>query len=208
MNLDDARARLIAAGLEPDRVHRLLDADAHARLEGFFELRAKWTRTHNLSGPRALSAPWGADLIDGAAVAALCPSDACLVDVGAGSGIPGLIVACLEPSRPVHLVEPIAKKTAFLRSAAARLGLGAVRVHRARWPITVPAGNIVSRAVVDPAVWPRLAAEGGDRVRAIVRMLAARRPPMDVSGFELANRIDYTMPDGAARTIERWARQT
>lgn len=192
------------AGLSGD----LVDDAAYRRLAVFFGLRARWAGTHNLSGPRALAQAWRLDLADGVAVTAASGAHR-LVDVGAGSGVPGLIVACLAPDRPVTLVEPIAKRTAFLRSAARQLDLSGVDVVRGRWPVGVEGPQaVVSRAVVDPAAWPALAASAGESVASVVRMLAARRPPMALPGFELAEAIDYDLGADGARRVERWRRVT
>lgn len=204
-------ARAAAHGLPIETLEPWATTEAESRLEAFFTLRRAWAGTHNLSGPQALAEPWGADLVDGLAVAAISPVDRALVDVGAGSGVPGLIVACLQPGRAVILVEPIAKRTAFLRSTASRLGLTAVRVVRARWPVELPgvapgAADVVSRAVVDPADWPTLAARGGSVVGAVIRMLAARRPACALEGFEASAALDYRLGAQGERRIERWVR--
>ena len=65
--------------------------------------------------------------------------------------------------------------------------------------------QVVSRAVVSPEDWPGLAAEGGEHVVAILRYLAAQRPPVRVPGFEEAAHHDYAV-DGASRRVERWDR--
>ncbi|MCB9527391.1 MAG: class I SAM-dependent methyltransferase [Myxococcales bacterium] len=203
MTHDDALRRLTAAGLPTDA----LDAAAFARVERFFEARARWAKTHNLSGPRALADPWAVDLADGVAVAVCVPPAARLVDVGAGSGVPGVVVACLDPARAVVLVEPIAKRTAFLRSVLPALGLPRVEVVRDRWPVTLAGPvEVVSRAVVDPADWPALAVAGGEAVTGVVRMLAARRPAWTVSGFVEGEAIDYALGADGARRVERWRR--
>lgn len=216
MTPPDPLAPIARAGLPADEVERWRAHGAAARLAAFFDARRAWGGVHNLSGPRALDDPWGADLIDGAAVARLVPASRALVDVGAGSGVPGLVVACLQPERRVILVEPIAKRTAFLRSVVARLGLKRVQVERGRWPLSGfgarfgfadGEADVVSRAVVDPESWPALAARGGGVVGGIVRMLAARRPPMTAPGFESAAALDYDLGPGGRRRVERWVRR-
>ncbi|MCA9541191.1 MAG: class I SAM-dependent methyltransferase, partial [Myxococcales bacterium] len=89
MRLAEWHALLAAAGLalRPEEPVR-------ARIEAFLEARAHWSRTHNLSGPRALDDPWATDVLDGMAVADCAASGLALIDVGAGSGVPGLLVAC------------------------------------------------------------------------------------------------------------------
>ncbi len=46
-----------------------------------------------------------------------------VVDVGSGNGVPGLVLAILEPSLRIYLIEKSSRKAAFLRHAAATLGL-------------------------------------------------------------------------------------
>ncbi len=62
-----------------------------------------------------------------------------LVDIGSGAGLPGIPLAILC-GVPVTLIEAIAKKAAFLREAAAELGLdGTVVVRRAEEAAHEPA---------------------------------------------------------------------
>lgn len=51
------------------------------------------------------------------------PSEPLLVDVGSGNGFPGLALAIGLPGSRWQLVERVARKAAFLRHAAGRLGL-------------------------------------------------------------------------------------
>jgi 16S rRNA (guanine527-N7)-methyltransferase len=182
-------------------------ADTFDALREMLALRDKWAGVHNVSGPRALAEPWWIDVLDGAAVTRALAPRLPLVDVGSGSGVPGLVVAIFEPERRVLLVEPLAKKAAFLRTALTSLRLRNVEVRRERWPFDPGAeAQLVSRAVVSPAEWPVLAARGGVHVRAILRMLAADRPPVELVDFTLVETLDYRSQAGARR-IERWARR-
>lgn len=182
------------------------DESVRARIEAFLEARARWSRTHNLSGPRALDDPWATDVLDGMAVVDCLAMGIALIDVGAGSGVPGLLVACAAPEARVQLIEPRAKRAAFLRSVAAQLGLHHIAVTRARWPFPIAeAAQVVSRAVVSPDEWPGLAVSGG-AAHSVLRMLAAHRPPMDAAGYALARAVDYCVPNAGARRVERWDR--
>lgn len=53
-------------------------------------------------------------------------------DIGTGAGFPGLPMRMLHPSIRLSLVEPIAKKTAFLSEVARKTGISDVSVHRCR----------------------------------------------------------------------------
>ena len=62
------------------------------------------------------------------------PGDAALLDIGSGGGLPGLVFGFLQPLAQVHLLEPRRKRWAFLREAAAALGLKNVTAHLGQWP--------------------------------------------------------------------------
>ncbi|MCB9522721.1 MAG: class I SAM-dependent methyltransferase [Myxococcales bacterium] len=198
MTFETLQALCATAGLPP-----LTDSSAFARLAQYFEMRAQWARVHNLSGPATLRDPWATDALDALAVWHCLRPQLPLVDVGTGNGVPGLLVACLDPERPVDLVEPRVKRVAFLRSTAGVIGLQRLRLHRARWPVPQEGSfQIVSRAVVSPAEWPGLAT-AGDAPTALLRMLADDRPPMPLAGWALSSAVDYRS-QGRALRVERW----
>jgi 16S rRNA (guanine527-N7)-methyltransferase len=194
---------LSLAGLDVE-----VDDDAQTRLEEFVELRAHWAQTHNLAGPQALASPWQSDVVDGLAVAVIMEPRLPLVDVGSGGGIPGLVVAAFAPDRVVLLVEPRAKRAAFLRTAAHALRLSQVTVVRDRWPLSRLQGpvQVVSRAVVSPLVWPSMALEGGTDVEGVIRMLAAERPTIQELEIERVRAVDYGSIHEGGRRVEYWSR--
>lgn len=177
------------------------------RVRSFFERRAEWSKTHNLSGPQAL-ATLSTDLIDAVAVSRCLAPELALVDVGSGSGVPGLLVACLKPSLVVRVVEPLAKRCAFMKTVAYQLGLSGVQVFRERWPSQAVCelgdAQLISRAVVSPEDWPALAAQ--PCATHILQMLAHKRPEWPLAGFELSVEQAYTVRDGGQRLVRRWRR--
>ena len=68
------------------------------------------------------------------ALATQIPKDSTVLDIGSGGGLPGLVFAFLQPHAQVHLLEPRRKRWAFLREAAARLGLKNATPHLGQWP--------------------------------------------------------------------------
>jgi 16S rRNA G527 N7-methylase RsmG len=58
------------------------------------------------------------------------PSEAPLVDVGAGAGFVGIAAAVCRPGRPVYLLEPNARRAYFLNKVRARLGLNVEIIPR------------------------------------------------------------------------------
>ncbi|HWG98752.1 MAG TPA: 16S rRNA (guanine(527)-N(7))-methyltransferase RsmG [Pilimelia sp.] len=105
-----------------------------------------------LIGPREGPRLWARHLLNCAAVAELVPTGAFVIDVGSGAGLPGIVLAVARPDLRITLVEPLARRTAFLAEAVATLDLaGAVTVHRARAEECVgelrPADVVTARAV-------------------------------------------------------------
>jgi 16S rRNA (guanine527-N7)-methyltransferase len=84
-----------------------------------------------LLGPRELSRLWERHLLNSAAVVPFLKPGA-LADVGSGAGLPGLVIACMQPDRPVTLLEPMERRAAWLEEASTALGLRNVEVIRAR----------------------------------------------------------------------------
>lgn len=147
--------------------HPSSPAEAHAaeRLFGdrlplaaaFAEFLAGEGVLRGLIGPREAPRLWGRHLLNCAAVAELIPLGASVVDVGSGAGLPGIVLAVARPDLTVVLVEPLARRTAFLAEAVATLGLdGAVTVLRARaeecvrGPLAVTPADVVTARAVAP----------------------------------------------------------
>jgi 16S rRNA (guanine527-N7)-methyltransferase len=100
-----------------------------ARLESHRRLLAEWSAHMNLVGPREIDAFWRRHALDCAQLLPLAPQAKKWVDLGAGAGFPGLILAAFLADRPgaeVHLVESTGKKAAFLRAVLEEAGLPAV----------------------------------------------------------------------------------
>ena len=123
-----------------------------------------------LIGPREAPRIWDRHLLNCAVIGELIPQAARVVDVGSGAGLPGMVLAIARPDLSVTLIEPLARRTAFLTEAVAELGLAAVTVVRSRAEEPPardldPADVVVARAVAPLdrlMTWCLpLAAEGG-----------------------------------------------
>jgi 16S rRNA (guanine527-N7)-methyltransferase len=86
-----------------------------------------------LIGPREAPRIWERHLINCAVMSEMIPLGASVVDVGSGAGLPGIVLAVARPDLTITLVEPLARRTAFLSEAVTSLGLDAtVTVVRGR----------------------------------------------------------------------------
>ncbi len=98
------------------------------RLEAYRQLLAEWSERINLIGPRELDLFWSRHALDSAQLLSFAPEAKRWVDLGAGAGFPGLVLACFLADRPgasVHLVEATGKKARFLQAVADDLHLPA-----------------------------------------------------------------------------------
>jgi len=140
------------AGRLAERFHAAgvgADAEAIGRLEGWLELHQRWSRRINLTGPADVEELIDRHLLDCAAVLPLLPPGP-LVDVGSGAGLPGLVVAILQPQRRMFLLEVLERRCAFLEQAVVTLGLTNVSVERARcehWRPPIGLAGVLARAV-------------------------------------------------------------
>lgn len=129
------------------------------QLEGFLSLLLAWNVRINLSGAKNLVDLVSDHLPDSFAMATAVSSGASVCDVGSGGGLPALPFAMLRPDCQVTLVEPRAKRTAFLHAAVRLSGCANVRVRRARLEDLDKQRYDVaaSRATFPPLEWMALA---------------------------------------------------
>jgi 16S rRNA (guanine527-N7)-methyltransferase len=105
-----------------------------ADLERFRALLADWNERMNLVGPATLEVFWNRHAWDSAQLLKIAPEALTWADLGAGAGLPGLVLAILGKGRPgfrAHLVESMAKRCRFLSEVVAQLQLPAM-VHNER----------------------------------------------------------------------------
>lgn len=99
------------------------------RCQKFTSLLKEWGKVHNLTSPASLNDnDIEANIIDSIyPLKFLNPFDS-FADVGTGAGYPGLILAIAKPEISCTLIEPRAKRAAFLNYAKNILGLKKVQV--------------------------------------------------------------------------------
>lgn len=95
-----------------------------ALLDRYAELLVDWQERMNLVGPSTLPQLWHRHFADSAQLLAIAGSGRRWLDIGAGGGFPGLVLATLDRNSRFTLVESIAKKCRFLETVRDELGLG------------------------------------------------------------------------------------
>lgn len=101
-------------------------------VEGFRNLLADQGVLRGLVGPREVSRLWERHVVNSAAVVPFLPDRGVIVDVGSGAGLPGVVVAAMRPEAEVVLLEPMERRTDWLREVVATVGLTNTRVLRGR----------------------------------------------------------------------------
>jgi 16S rRNA (guanine527-N7)-methyltransferase len=153
----------------------LTDAQIASCLE-YLDLLGKWGKVYNLTAIRDPQEMLTHHLLDSLAVIAplrrqlgersVPASSVRLLDVGAGAGLPGVLIAIVCPEVAVTCVDTVAKKAAFIQQVAVTLRLPNLRGLHARVEnITEPYDVISARAfssLVDFVHWSSAAlAPGG-----------------------------------------------
>lgn len=102
-----------------------------------------------LIGPLELPRLWSRHIVNSVLPAPLLVSGR-VGDIGSGAGLPGLVLAIARPDAHLVLIEPMERRTEWLRSEADALGLENVTVVRARAEeakLDQPLDQVTARAV-------------------------------------------------------------
>ncbi|TDO06014.1 MULTISPECIES: 16S rRNA (guanine(527)-N(7))-methyltransferase RsmG [Halomonas] len=202
--LADARldSGLAALGIAVDDLQR-------RRLLALVELLHKWNRAYNLTAVRTPAEMVSRHLLDSAAVMRYVHGPE-LLDVGSGSGLPGLVLAILEPTLSVTLLDSNGKKVRFQRQAVMELGLGNVTPVQVRVEAFAPLSGGYSQVI------SRAFSSLGDFVALTARLmkphgewLAMKGPAVDdelhglPEGVEVTARHELAVPyvDGSRQLV-------
>lgn len=156
-----------------DDLGLVLSVDQQTQLLAYMGLIAKWTKVYNLTAVRDANEMLTHHLLDSLAVIAplrrelvklVLPegqTQLSLLDVGAGAGLPGIVIAITCPEVSVTCVDTVAKKAAFIQQVAATLKLPNLKgLHARVESLTRPYDVVCSRAfasLVDFTTWSKSA---------------------------------------------------
>jgi 16S rRNA (guanine527-N7)-methyltransferase len=139
------------------------DAAQVAALSSYGDSLLRWNARINLTAASSIDVVVREHFPDAFALALKLDGAARVIDVGSGGGLPAIPLAVLRPLLALELVEPIAKKAAFLRTAIRELDLGgrvSVRGGRGEAVAQVVSSDpsagfdaAISRATLPPPKW-------------------------------------------------------
>lgn len=124
--------------------------DAEVRdLEAFRRLLVEGNAVMNLVGPDSLPDFWTRHALDSAQLLDHAPDARSWADLGAGAGLPGVVLAVFMKSRGghVHLVDSLQKRCRFLQSVVDALALPATVVWSRAEDHAVKVDVVTARAV-------------------------------------------------------------
>ena len=183
-----------------------IEATARGPLAQWLELLGEWNKRIDLTAARSEAELGDLMLADAALLAKHIGPGVRIIDVGAGAGAPGLALALMRPDLEVTLVEPIAKRTSFLRTVIGTVRRTDVTILRDRGEaVAARSPNAfdvaISRATLAPAEWIPL----GLRLAPVAWALVAREEPPPIAGSRVDMDLAYTWPaTGALRRALRY----
>lgn len=164
-----------------------------------------------LLGPREVDRLWVRHVLNSAVLGELFARGEQVVDIGSGAGLPGIPLALARPDVSVTLIEPLLRRSDFLREVVAVLDLDCTVVRgraedRSVRDAVGEADAVVSRAVASLdkiAAWSAPLLRAGGRMVAMKGERAAEeigehRQALTVTGFDGVHvavcGVDYVDP--------------
>lgn len=194
---DEAKAGILGLAREWSVA---MATDVSERISLYMHRLLEWNQRVNLTGAHSVGDLLGEHLADSFALCRLIPQGSNVVDVGSGGGLPAIPFSLLRPDCRITLLEPRAKRVAFLKTAVRECACGNAKVIRAR--LEEYAGGrfevATSRATFTPDKWlemaPLLLVPGGR----IVLLTNVDGRPTDGSA-RLVDSVAYRVGTSATR---------
>ena len=146
----------------------------------------KWNKTRNLVSRNLRKNDLAEHFLDCAVLQKhLMPGS--VIDLGTGSGFPGICLGIIDPKRELTLVDSNRKKTSFLIHIKNELGLNSVSIKNLRVEEIgqINETNIVCRAFKDPATLLKSLENKITKKNKIILMVSEMEP-LSAKGFDIA----------------------
>ena len=146
----------------------------------------KWNKTRNLVSRNLRKNDLAEHFLDCAVLQKhLMPG--AVIDLGTGSGFPGICLGIIDPNRELTLVDSNRKKTSFLIHIKNELGLNSVSIKnlRAEEIEQINETNIVCRAFKEPAAFLKSLENKITKKNKII-LIVSEKEPLSAQGFDIA----------------------
>jgi 16S rRNA (guanine527-N7)-methyltransferase len=187
-----------------------LDSRAVERVGRFLDLLILWNRGIRLTGERDASLIVRKHITDSLAPLPCLPPAGLVIDIGAGAGFPGIILACVRPDLELVLIESRRRRVSFLREAIRQAQLPHARAIEARAediaadPGLAGSAHVVVGRAIRLDMFLALAAPFVGPNGIAVAMQTPRAAAAGVDGTDAllpSGRRDYRLPGGGCRTL-------
>lgn len=189
-----ALAPVLASGIAQLQLD--LNEQQHEQLLDYLALLFKWNKVYNLTSVRDPMQMMTHHLLDSLAAVPVFAQARSVLDVGAGGGLPGVVLAIARPDMNVSMIDTVHKKTAFLTQVKAELGLANVTVYTKKvqeLEVATKFDVITSRAFADLSDFVNwsghLLAEGGQFIA-----LKGTAPPEEQERLPAAWKVTQLLP--------------
>ena len=145
----------------------------------------KWNKTRNLVSRNLRKNDLAEHFLDCAVLQKhLMPGS--VIDLGTGSGFPGICLGIIDPNREITLVDSNRKKTSFLIHIKNELGLNSVAIKNLRVEEIeqINETNIVCRAFKEPATLLKSLENKITKKNKIILMVSEKEP-LSAQGFDI-----------------------
>ena len=145
----------------------------------------KWNKTRNLVSRNLKKNDLAEHFLDCAVLQKhLLPGS--VIDLGTGSGFPGMCLGIIDPNRDLTLVDSNRKKTSFLINIKNELGLNSVSIKNARAEEIKQINeiNIVCRAFKEPAALLKTLENKISKKNKIILMVSEKKT-LSAKGFDI-----------------------
>ncbi len=145
----------------------------------------KWNKTRNLVSRNLKKKDLVGHFLDCAVLQKhLLPGS--VIDLGTGSGFPGICLGIIDPNRDLTLVDSNRKKTSFLINIKNELGLNSVSIKNARVEEIKQINeiNIVCRAFKEPAALLKTLENKISKENKIILMVSEKKT-LSAKGFDI-----------------------
>jgi 16S rRNA (guanine527-N7)-methyltransferase len=122
-----ALQKLLAEGIQDMQLD--VSVIQQEKLMDYLALMFKWNAVYNLTSLRDPVQMVTHHLLDSLAAVPAFSGAVNVLDVGAGGGLPGIVLAIVRPDMKVSMIDTVHKKTAFLNQVKAELELVNVTVY-------------------------------------------------------------------------------